>query len=156
MPLEVQQREVEGITILDLRGRLVVGPEATDLRRKFAQLIDQGKLNTILNLKHVDYIDSTGLGTLVIGHSINQKAGGAMKLLNVSKRGAQLMILTKLTTVFEIFDDEQAAINSFFPDREVKRFDILQFVKSQEGDKQDFGAGSAEGAKAAPQSGLKQ
>lgn len=150
MPLEVQQREVEGITILDLRGRLVVGPEATDLRRKFAQLIDQGRLNTILNLKHVDYIDSTGLGTLVIGHSINEKAGGAMKLLNVSKRGAQLMILTKLTTVFEIFDDEQAAINSFFPDREVKRFDILDFVKSQEGDKQDFGSGSAEAAKPSP------
>lgn len=144
MALEVQQREVEGVTILDLRGRLVVGPEATDLRRKFTQLIDQNKTNAILNLKQVDYIDSTGLGTLVIGHSMNQAAGGAMKLLNVSKRGAQLMILTKLTTVFQIFDDEQAAINSFFPGREVKRFDILDFVKSSEGEKQHLGAPGGE------------
>jgi len=135
MALEVQQREVEGITVVDLQGRIVVGSEATDLRRHFTQLIDAGKVRTILNLKKVDYIDSTGLGTLVIGHSLNQKAGGAMKLLHVPKRSAQLLILTKLTTVFEIFDDEQAAINSFFPDREVKRFDILEFVKSQEGEK---------------------
>ena len=142
MALEVEQREVEGIVILDLRGRLVVGPESSDLRRKFTQLLDEGKKNTILNLKQVDYIDSTGLGTLVIGHSINEKASGAMKLLNISKRGAQLMVLTKLTTVFQIFDDEQAAINSFFPDRDVKRFDILEFVKSQENPTQQIGTES--------------
>ena len=144
MALEVQQREVEGIAILDLRGRVVVGPEATDLRRHFAQLIEQKKNNVIVNLKDVDYIDSTGLGTLVIGHSGAEDAGGAMKLLNVPKRAAQLMILTKLSTVFQIFDDEQAAINSFFPDREVKRFDILEFVKSHESEKQHLGTEPAE------------
>ncbi len=135
MALEAQQREVEGLAILDLQGRIVVGSEATDLRRKFSQLIEEGKTKAILNLKKVDYIDSTGLGTLVIGHSLSEKAGGTMKLLHVPKRSAQLLILTKLTTVFEIFDDEQAAINSFFPDREVKHFDILEFVKSQEAEK---------------------
>lgn len=135
MPLEVQEREVEGIAILDLHGRVVVGQESTDLRRAFTQLVEQGKTNAILNLKDVDYIDSTGLGTLVIGHSAVVKTGGALKLEHLSKRSAQLLILTKLTTVFEIFDDEQAAINSFFPGREVKRFDILEFVKSQEGQK---------------------
>ena len=57
-----------------------------------------------------------------------------MKLTNLSKRSAQLMILTKLSTVFEIFDDEQSAINSFFPEREIKRFDILEFVKSHPDD----------------------
>lgn len=139
MPLEAPQREVEGIVILDLQGRIVVGPEATELRRKFTQLAEEGKNNVIVNLKKVDYIDSTGLGTLVIGHSLNDKAGGAMKLLNVPKRSAQLLILTKLSTVFQIFDDEQAAINSFFPDRDVKRFDILEFVKSHEGEKQELG-----------------
>ncbi|MBV9403720.1 MAG: STAS domain-containing protein [Acidobacteriaceae bacterium] len=139
MALEVSSREVEEIVILDLQGRIVVGPEASDLRRKFTQLAEQAKTRVILNLKKVDYIDSTGLGTLVIGHSVNEKAGGAMKLLHVPKRSAQLLILTKLTTVFEVFDDEQAAINSFFPDREVRRFDILEFVKSQEGEKQQFG-----------------
>ena len=132
MALELQWREIEGIAILDLNGRLIVGTEATDLRRSFTQLISQQKPNIILNLKEVTFIDSTGLGTLVIGHSESEKFGGAMKLLNLSKRSAQLLILTKLTTVFEIFDDEQAAINSFFPDREVKHFDILEFVKGQE------------------------
>ncbi len=141
MPLDVRQREVEGISILDLQGRLVVGPESTDLRRRFAQQIDQGIRNVILNLKQLDFIDSTGLGTLVIGHSTLEKAGGAMKLSNLSKRAAQLLILTKLSTVFEMFDNEQDAINSFFPDRELKPFDILEFVKSQEGEKQPVGGG---------------
>lgn len=144
MPLEVRQREAEGIVILDLNGRLVVGPEATDLRRRFGQLIDQDVKRVILNLKQLDFIDSTGLGTLVIGHSTLEHSGGAMKLLNLSKRSAQLLILTKLSTVFEMFDDEQAAINSFFPDREVKRFDILEFVQDHRDEKQALGSESSE------------
>lgn len=146
MALEVHQREVEGIVILDLHGPIVVGPEATDLRRKFTQLFEQDKKNWVVNLKNVDYIDSTGLGMLVIGHSMVEDASGAMKLLHISKRSAQLMVLTKLSTVFQIFDDEQTAINSFFPGREVRRFDILEFVKSQEGEKHHLG-GPAEESK---------
>jgi anti-sigma B factor antagonist len=143
MPLDVQQREIEGIVILDLSGRLVLGAEASDLRRSFDHLQARKKNRVILNMKELEYIDSTGLGILVIGHSAAEDASGAMKLLHLSKRSAQLLILTKLTTVFEIYDDEQAAINSFFPDREVKRFDILEFVKSNEGEKQQFGSGSS-------------
>ncbi len=143
MPLDVQRREIEEIVILDVSGRLVVGPEASDLRRVFDHLTAQRQSRIILNLKEVDYIDSTGLGTLVIGHSAAKDGGGDMKLLHLSKRSAQLLILTKLTTVFEIFDDEQAAINSFFPDREVRSFDILEFVKSHEGEKQELGSDSS-------------
>lgn len=135
MPLEVHQREVDGIVILDLSGRLILSPEATDLRRKIARLVEDGKKNAILNLKEVAFIDSSGLGYLVVAHSTFEDAGGAMKLLHLSKRSAELLILTKLTTVFEIFDQEQDAINSFFPDREVKHFDILEFVKSQDNSK---------------------
>jgi anti-sigma B factor antagonist len=131
MPLGVTQRETEGIVVLDLSGRLVAGPDAGDLRRVLERLVGSEQNRVILNLKQVEYIDSTGLGTLVIGHSRASDSGGAMKLVNLSKRSAQLLILTKLSTVFEIFDDEQAAINSFFPEREVKRFDILDFVKNQ-------------------------
>ena len=130
MPLGVEQRELEGIILLDLSGRLVAGPDVGDLRRAFERLFSSDHNRIILNLKGLDYIDSTGLGTLVIGHSRASDTGGAMKLLNLSKRSAQLLILTKLSTVFEIFDDEQVAINSFFPDREIKRFDILDFVRS--------------------------
>jgi len=142
MPLEVHRREVEGIVILDLAGRLVVGPEAGDLRHRFTQLIAQDAKRIILNLKQVDFIDSTGLGTLIVGHSTVEESGGAIKLLHLTKRTIQLLVLTKLSTIFEIFDDEQAAINSFFPDREVKRFDILEFVRSQEGEKQPLGTPS--------------
>jgi anti-sigma B factor antagonist len=137
MPLELQQREVEGITIMDLRGRLVAGEEVNALREAIDAIArqtnppDQAK-NVILNLKQVSYIDSSGLGALIAGHSEMQEAGGDLRLLKLSKRSAQLLILTKLTTVFQIFDDEQAAINSFFVGREVKPFDILEFVKSQE------------------------
>jgi anti-sigma B factor antagonist len=140
MPLGVNKREIEGITILDLSGRLIAGPEASDLRRELDHLKSRQKNRVVVNLKEVDYIDSTGLGTLVIGHSTATNAGGAMKLEHLSKRSAQLLILTKLATVFEIFDDEQAAINSFFPDRKIKRFDILEFVKSHEGETQELGA----------------
>ncbi|HEX3681159.1 MAG TPA: STAS domain-containing protein [Bryobacteraceae bacterium] len=149
MPLEVHQREVEGILILDLRGRLILGPDATDLRGTVASLNAQGKNNVIVNLKEVDYIDSTGLGTLVIAHSTFEKAGGAMKLLHLSKRSAELLILTKLSTVFQMFDDEQAAINSFFPGREVRRFDILEFVKSQENQPEHLGADAGREAREA-------
>lgn len=137
MPLGVTQRELEGIAVLDLSGRLVAGPDVADVRRAFEHLIESGLNRIILNFKEVEYIDSTGLGTLVIGHSRASDSGGAMKLLNLSKRSAQLLILTKLSTVFEIFDDEQTAVNSFFPEREIKRFDILDFVRNHGGADRD-------------------
>lgn len=149
MALEIRQREVESVLILDLKGRLVAGPDVTDLRSTIGSVVARGSLKVIINLQQVDYIDSTGLGTLVIAHSTLEKAGGAMKLLHLSKRSAELLILTKLSTVFEMFDDEQAAINSFFPGREVRRFDILEFVKSQEEKPQHLG-GHAPGAEPKP------
>ncbi|MCL4401336.1 MAG: STAS domain-containing protein, partial [Acidobacteria bacterium] len=75
--------------------------------------------------------DSTGLGALVICYTSLRKAGGKLKLVNLTRRNVELLIFTKLTTVFEIFNDEQTAVNSFFPGREIKRFDILKFVKEQ-------------------------
>jgi anti-sigma B factor antagonist len=132
MPLEINQKEIEGITIVELRGRLVAGVESAELRQRVAQELEAGHKYIILDMKHLSFIDSSGLGTLVIAHTQLAKAGGEVKLLNVSKRNVQLLIITKLSTVFEIFDDEQAAVNSFFPDRERKSFDILEFVKSHE------------------------
>jgi anti-sigma B factor antagonist len=82
-------------------------------------------------MKEVDYIDSTGLGGLVISFTTLKKGGGALKLLNLSRRNIELLILTKLSTVFEIYDDEQDAVNSFFPNRKIKKFDILNFVRQQ-------------------------
>jgi anti-sigma B factor antagonist len=131
MSLEIERQQTEGIVILRLRGRLVAGEEASTFRQLVTEEIERGNAKAILDLRAVDYIDSTGLGQLVAAHSAFEKAGGDLKLLNLSKRSAELLILTKLTTVFEMYDDEQGAVNSFFPGREVRHFDILEFVKSE-------------------------
>ena len=132
MALVIHEREVEGILILDLQGRLVAGEAAGALRERGNHAANAESRNMVLNMQGVDYIDSSGLGTLVAAHSTLSKAGGGMALMNLSKRSAELLILTKLATVFRIFDDEKAAVDSFFPNREVRRFDILDFVKSAE------------------------
>lgn len=134
MSLEIQARQREGITLLDLNGRITAGEEAGRLREQLRQSLAAGVRNVILNLKDVDYIDSTGLGALVVCFTTLRKLDGKLKLENLSRRAAELLVLTKLTTVFEIFDDEQHAVNSFFPDRAIKHFDILSFVKEQTGE----------------------
>lgn len=132
--LDIHKRDREGITILDLKGRLVVGEPSVRLRETMTGETNQGVRRIILNLEGVEYIDSTGLGSMVICFTTLQKAGGAMKLMKLNRRNIELLVLTKLSTVFEVFQDEQDAVNSFFPEREIKRFDILSFVKQQEGE----------------------
>jgi anti-sigma B factor antagonist len=130
--LEIVERDREGIAILDLDDRLTVGPPSGVVREAITAAQTAGKLRIILNLKGVDYIDSTGLGTLVICFTSLQKAGGALKLVYLNKRNLELLVLTKLSTVFELFNDEQDAVNSFFPNREIKRFDILDFIQQHQ------------------------
>lgn len=129
MSLEITQREREGIVILDLDGRLTVGQEAGALREAVLKLSAEARHNVVLNLEKVEYIDSTGLGGLVICFTTLKRDGGALKLLNLNRRNVELLVLTKLQTVFEVFNDEQDSVNSFFPGREIKRFDILAFVQ---------------------------
>ena len=129
MTFELQQRDVEGIAIVDVSGHLVAGDPVAKLRQYVSEI--EAK-DIILNLKQVGMIDSSGLGVLIACQGMKAQAEGDVRLLKLSKRSAQLMILTKLTTIFQIFDDEQAAVNSFFVGREVKKFDILEFVQSQE------------------------
>ena len=129
--VEIRTREDEGIAVLDLTGRLVVSESLNDLRETVNQIVRSGQAKIAVNLAGVDYIDSTGLGTLVICYTTLQKAGGALKLFSLNRRNIELMLLTKLSTVFELFNDEQSAINSFFPDREIAHFDILSFVQEQ-------------------------
>jgi anti-sigma B factor antagonist len=126
---DIQEREREGITILDFKGRIAAGPEATALREKVAEVTATGKRNLVLNLAAVDYIDSTGLGALVVCVTGLRKLGGNMKLLNLNRRNIDLLVMTKLDTVFEVFTDEQDAVSSYYPDRKIKAFDILSFVQ---------------------------
>ncbi len=128
MSLDIHESSREGIDILSLKGRLTVG-EASQVREKVSAVAATGNVNVLLNLEHVEYIDSTGLGAMVICFTSLKKAGGALKLVNPNKRNVELLLLTKLHTIFEVFADEQDAVNSFFPDRELKQFDILNFVQ---------------------------
>ena len=129
MSLDVEQREHDGVTILDLKGRITVGAETSTLRERVDAAAKSGKKDLILNLEGVDYIDSTGLGALVVCQTWVKKAGGTAKLLNLNRRNIELLVMTKLVTVFEIFADEQDAVNSFYPGRKVNTFDILSFVQ---------------------------
>ena len=131
MALEFSEHEREGVTILALKGRITVG-EVTPVRDKITELAAAGHNQIVLDLQHVDYIDSTGLGNLVISYTQVKNAGGALKLLHLNKRNVELLALTRLHTVFEVFAEETDAVNSFFPDREIKHFDILSFVQEAE------------------------
>jgi anti-sigma B factor antagonist len=132
MALDIDESEREGIIVLHLNGRLIVGEPVNALRERIAGLSDRGSTNIVLNMEHVDYIDSTGLGGMVIGYTMLKKAGGALKLVGLNRRNIELLVLTKLSTVFEVFADDQTAVNSYFPNREIKKFDILSFVQQQE------------------------
>jgi len=129
MAYEIQEHEREGITILDFKGRIAAGAEATALRDKVAALTAAGKRNLVLNLAGVDYIDSTGLGALVLSAISLRKLDGNIKLVNLNRRNIDLLVMTKLDTVFEVFTDEQDAVSSYYPDRKIKAFDILSFVQ---------------------------
>jgi anti-sigma B factor antagonist len=130
MSLDIRESLREGVVILSLKGRLTVG-EASTVREQCTAVASNGNVNVLLNLEHVEYIDSTGLGALVICFTSLKKAGGALKLVNPNKRNIELLLLTKLHTIFEVFSDEQDAVNSFFPDREIRHFDILKFVQAE-------------------------
>ncbi len=132
MSLEIEQRESEGIVILDLKGPLTLGHGDGELRDRVAALCESGKVNIVLNLKEVNNIDSTGLGTLVFGLTRLHKAGGKLALENINQSHVKLFLMTKLYITFEFFGDEQDAVNSFFSDRALKHFDILEFVQKDE------------------------
>ena len=132
MSLLIEQRVIDGIVILDLNGALTSGTGDVELRDKLSSLRRSGKVNIVLNLREVSHLDSSGLGTLVFALAKLTKAHGRLTLANVNPKHMHLFILTKLAIAFEFFNDEQDAVNSFFPDRSMKHFDILEFVQREE------------------------
>jgi anti-sigma B factor antagonist len=132
MDLQINQREKEGIRILDLKGRVGIGQSEALLRDALFALAQTGAVNVILNFAEAKEIDDDGLGALVFCFAKLRRSGGALKLLNLSHAHMNLIVLTRLHTVFQIFTDEADAIDSFFPDRDVAPFDILEYVEAQE------------------------
>jgi anti-sigma B factor antagonist len=106
-------RQVEGLTIVDLRGRIDFGDGSTRLRDILGDLVKRGKTKVLLNMQDVDFVDSSGIGEMVRGHVQLAKIGGQLKLVNLSKHVTMLLQVTRLNKVFEIFDNELEGIKSF-------------------------------------------
>jgi anti-sigma B factor antagonist len=132
MDRHLGQREKEGIRILDLRGQLKAGDSESNLRSMIDALARDNVVNIVLNLSEVTKIDSDGLEALVLCYTEVRKCGGALKLVRLNIEHLDLNVLTKLNTVFEVFVDEQDAVNSFFPSRAIRRYDVLEWVREQE------------------------
>jgi anti-sigma B factor antagonist len=113
MSLSVRTRKVDNVLILDLAGRLTIGEPVLLLRETLRAHVADGDRNVVLNLGDVSYIDSSGIGEMVSGFTSVTNQGGQLKLLNLTKRVKDLLQITKLYTVFEVFDDEAAAVRSF-------------------------------------------
>lgn len=113
MSMGLVRRGVNEVTIIDLSGRITSGGESGRLRDAVLETIAGGSRKVLLNLGEVTYIDSSGLGELVSAFTSMKNAGGELKLLNVTKKISDLLVITKLVTVFSVSDDEAEAINSF-------------------------------------------
>ena len=111
--MDITERVVDTITILDLSGRLTIGDGAQLLKDKSESLVFQGRNRLIVNLANVPYIDSGGLGQLVACYTTLAKAGGRLTLLKVSTRNHDLLSITKLVAVFDTYESEQEAIDSY-------------------------------------------
>jgi anti-sigma B factor antagonist len=111
--LAIASREVDGVTVLDLSGRITLGEGSVQLRDAIRDLIGKGQRRILLDLGDVNYIDSSGLGELVSAFTTAKNQGANLKLLKLTKKVHDLLQLTKLYTVFDIYDDEASAIASF-------------------------------------------
>lgn len=113
MSLSINVRETGNIVILDMNGSITLGESVTALRDEIRELLDSGQINILLNFAGVGYIDSSGLGQLVGGYATVTNRGGQLKLVNLHKKVHELLQVTKLYTVFEIYTSETAALRSF-------------------------------------------
>ena len=113
MALQTVEKETSGVTVLALSGRITLGEESNQLRTKIKEILGQGMKRLVMDLGNVTYIDSAGLGTLVAGYTSSQSQGASMKLANLTKRFREQLNITKLVTVFDVYDSVEAAIKSF-------------------------------------------
>lgn len=113
MALYMVEKLVSGVMVLDLRGRVTLGEETEALRERIKRLVGAGHARIVLNLGEVSYIDSVGLSTLVASYASARRDGGDLKLLHLTKRVHDLLQITRLSTVFEMYDSLEAAVQSF-------------------------------------------
>jgi anti-anti-sigma factor len=129
--LDIQHREREGIVILDLKGHLVMGAGDITLRDCVESLSDPANRQLILDFAQISEIDTSGMEVLLFLAQQYRNAGGKLVLFNLAHTHGKVYEMARLETVIEIYRDELDAINSFFPDRKVTRYDILEYIESQ-------------------------
>ncbi|MCW5961298.1 MAG: STAS domain-containing protein [Pyrinomonadaceae bacterium] len=111
--LNISERQAGDVTILDMDGKVTIGEGSVALRTTIRRLVSEGKTKILLNLGSVGYIDSSGIGELVSSFTTVNKDGGTLKLLNLTEKIQDLLAITKLLTVFDVYEDEATALASF-------------------------------------------
>jgi len=111
--LNISERQVGDVTILDLDGKVTIGEGSVALRTAIRRLLEEGKKKILLNLAKVGYIDSSGIGELVSSYTAINKEAGELKLLNLTQKIQDLLTITKLLTVFDVYESEEEALASF-------------------------------------------
>jgi anti-sigma B factor antagonist len=111
--MTIDTRTSNGVTILDIHGKITIGEGSAEIRNKVRDLLQSGRKHILLNLGDVSYVDSSGIGELVSSYTTVTNQGGDLKLLNLTRKLRELLAITKLLTVFDSFDDEKEAIESF-------------------------------------------
>jgi anti-sigma B factor antagonist len=111
--IKANTRQVDGVTVVDLSGRITLGEGSSILRDTVRELLGRGQKKILLNLGDVTYIDSSGIGELVSAYTTMTNQGGQLKLLNLTKKVKDLLQITKLYTVFDVFEEETSAVRSF-------------------------------------------
>jgi anti-sigma B factor antagonist len=111
--MKLSNREENGVVIIEPKGKIMGGPESTELHDLLHELIDQGKNSVVIDLSKVDWMNSTGLGLMISGLTTLRKSGGELKLANVTDKIQSLLTITKLVTIFKSFDTVDEAIKSF-------------------------------------------
>jgi len=111
--LKIQERRIGDVTVLDMDGNIRIGGSNVALKKAILSLVTEGRNQIVLNLARVAYVDSSGLGELISAHVTLNNNGGQIKLLNLTQRLQELMTITKLLTIFEAYEDESKAVDSF-------------------------------------------
>ena len=111
--LNIRERQAGDVTILDMDGKITIGEGSVAVRSAIRRLLEEGKKKILLNLAGVGYVDSSGIGELVSSYTTINREGGQLKLLNLTQKIQDLLAITKLLTVFDVYDDEASALNSF-------------------------------------------
>ena len=112
--LNINERQAGDVTVLDMSGKITIGEGSVALRTAIRRLLEEGKKRILLNLAGVSYVDSSGIGELVSSYTaIGKEEGGQLKLLNLTQKIRDLLTITKLLTVFDVYENEAEALNSY-------------------------------------------